>query len=79
MHVEHIIYTWISRNNFVAIKNRSEDGHSWNLDLGLFRVIGISKSHVQASIVLPTCNSCTSNIQLSIVANVKIEPSDAIY
>ena len=45
-------------------KNKSEDGHIWNLGLELFRVRGHSDFHMQASNVILTNEFGTLTIQI---------------
>ena len=57
-------------------KNMCEDGHAWILGLGLFKVIGLRDSQMQASTVVLTNEFGTSILYLPSVTTVKIEPND---
>ena len=78
MYVEQEMYSVDGEvsETILLQKNRCDDGQYWILGPGSFRVIGLSDSQVQASTIVLTNNSCTSTVQLPLVANVKVEPSD---
>lgn len=57
-------------------KIMNEDGHSWILGYGQFKIISTFDSQVESFIVVLTNNSFTSTIQLFMLSNVKIEPSE---
>lgn len=61
--------------NFDA-KNTSDCGAMWILGLGSFRVIGLSKSQMQAFIMFLTNESSISTIQIHGVATIKLEPNE---
>ena len=57
-------------------KNRNENGLIWILGPGSCRLIGLSESQMQASIIVLTNQFGASTIQMPNVANVKLEPDD---
>ena len=59
-------------------KNRIEVDFMWISGPGLFRMIGLSESQMQASTVILTNESGTSIIQILCVAPIKLEHDDDI-
>ena len=80
MYIEQEIYFADGQvcETIMIQKNKIEDGLMWILGLGSFRVIGLFKFQIQASTIVLTNQSSSSTIQMSNVANVKLEPDDNI-
>ena len=75
IYVEQEMYS-INGDIFEIIlipKNMCQDDYIWILDLGSFRVIGLPDFQIQASTVLLYG---ASNVNVSSMATIKIEPSD---
>jgi hypothetical protein len=78
MYLEHEMYSADGEvyEMILVPKNRTDVGFIWILGPGLFRVIGLSESQMQASTVILTNESGTSTIQVPSIAHVKVEPLD---
>src|ERR1700738_1397715 len=78
MYLEHEMYFADGEvyETILVPKNRTNVGFMWILGPGLFRVIGLSESQMQASTVILTNESGTSTVQIPSIAPVKVEPLD---
>ena len=78
MYLEQEMYSADGKvyETMLVQKNITEVDFMWILRLGSFRIIGLSESQMQASIVILTNESGTSKVQIPYVATVKLESTD---